>query len=111
MAEKLWDLANLITGFAVAHALTMSYAIAKHEMVSLKDNTAHAVALVLSLIFTFLYVGAIWWCYKTGIELYPKNSSVWYSVTLGRILTVGVFTLVMLLALFGHWRALKDPAH
>lgn len=104
LADKLWDMANFVTGFAVAQVLATSFGIAKKELKAIKGTVAHCLALAGTLAFTAFYIGAIWWCGWKGLELDGGRADIWLRVTEGRIATVVLFTLVLLLALLGHWR-------
>jgi hypothetical protein len=102
MSEKLWDLANLITGFAVLQTLAMLFAVIKGDIPVLMQATVRRLAFVGTIVFTLLYMGAITWC---GIEGYslnaPHDYSVWLIVTLGRIVVVLIFSYLMSIALMG----------
>ena len=113
VAEKLWDLANLVTGFAVAQSIATTFTMAKGELRgSLKGSVAHWVAFGSIVLFTSFYLCAIVWCYKAGSppELAPSSSklapssSIWFTVTVGRVVAVLLFTLVTLGTLYGHGR-------
>lgn len=104
IAAKLWDAANLVTAFAVAQNLAMVYSIAKGDWtLLLKGSAAHGLALAATIVFTVFYIVAIVWCGRRGSSLdAPANASVWKIVTIARVLTVVLFTLAMLGALYGH---------
>ena len=105
MAEKLWDLANLVTGFGVVQTLATTFAIAKRELKGFKGPTPHRFAFAGAVVFTLFYVIAILWCGRIGSLLDKAgNSQVWTVVTFGRVSSILLFTLVMLGALYGHWR-------
>jgi hypothetical protein len=104
MAEKLWDLANLITGFAVVQILATTFAMAKDELrTSLKGRAAHWTAFTVAMVFTAFYVTAIMWCGLKGSSLDDqKHSPVWSCVTAARVVAVVLFTVVGLGTLYGH---------
>jgi hypothetical protein len=110
MADKLWDLANFITGFAIAQNLATTFAMAKGEFRnSLKGSAAHIVAFVSTIVFTILYFYAIWWCESQAINKPEVKSiedmvSLWKHVTVGRLVAVALFTVVTLMTLIGHWQ-------
>ena len=107
MAEKLWDLANLITGFAVLQTLATIFAlIKKGGEIELKGAPAHLWTFVATFIFTVLYVGAIIWCrYAASPPDGTNNAYVWNVTTFGRVSIVLIFTGIMCVALRGHWRS------
>jgi len=41
LAEKLWDIANVVTGFAVAQVLATTFAMGNHQMAMLSVQQAH----------------------------------------------------------------------
>jgi hypothetical protein len=102
ISEKLWDLANVITGFAVLQTLAMLFAVIKGDMPVLMQATVRRLAFVGTIIFTLLYIAAITWC---GIEGYslnaPHDYSVWLIVTCGRLFVVLIFSFLMSIALMG----------
>ena len=50
MPEKLWDLANLITGFAIVQTLATTFALAEGELKIMKGPTAHSYAVIGTII-------------------------------------------------------------
>jgi len=104
VAEKLWDIANLITGFAVAQVLATTFALAKGEIKALKGPMAHWLALGSTLLFASMYLTAIIWCgYKT-IDIEPDRHGILLRVAWGRAVAVITVNLALLLALYGHRR-------
>jgi uncharacterized membrane protein YidH (DUF202 family) len=107
-AEKLWDLANIITGFAIAQVLATTFALVKGELPPLTGTSAHGAAFILTTGFTVAYIWAIRWCEREwrqleAAKLATGQEAIWHSATQGRIFAVVLFTLVLLLALLGHW--------
>lgn len=103
--EKLWDLANIITGFAVVQGIATAFQVASGGFeTSLTGDLQHWGALVAILLFTGFYTKAIVWCYK---EASPRDPcievSVWKAVTYGRVAAVLLFTVVTLVTVGGHW--------
>jgi len=97
MAEKLWDLANVITGFSVLQSLAMIFALGKGDFNdSLRSRSDHLLAFGTSLFFGVLYVLAIYWCGNSGkISADKGDQSIWSFVTWGRCTTVVLFNLIM----------------
>jgi len=104
MADKLWDMANILTGFAVAQSLATIFALAKHELLALKGRAAHWMAFFTTLVFTVFYIAAIVWCGYRGSHLDSVQPEVWCQTTWGRVGAVVLFTSILLLTLLGHWR-------
>jgi len=102
--EKLWEVANYVTGFAIAQVVATSFAIARKEWPVLKGMLAHCLALAGTLTFTTFYITAIYWCDLVGSEHSSIPPEIWRRVTQGRTIAVLLFTVVLLVALVGHWR-------
>ena len=104
LADKLWDMANYVTGFAVAQVIATSFAIGKKELKALSGALAHWLAFGVTLIFTTFYISAIVWCGHRGLKLNADHPEILYCATGGRIGAVLLFTFVLMIALLGHWR-------
>jgi hypothetical protein len=105
LAEKLWDLANIVTGFAVAQVLATTFTLANRQMLALSGRAAHWYAAGGTFIFTAFYLTAIIWCNHTGAALdATSNNEIWKVVNVGRIFAVVLFTAAMLFTLYGHRR-------
>jgi hypothetical protein len=104
MVEKLWSLANIVTAFAVAQNLGLTYAVARRDLnIASRGDVALWFALGATVVFTALYVAAIMWCGTKGASLDTAgNGGVWRLVTAARVSAVVLFTAVLLLALYGH---------
>lgn len=106
MPEKLWDLANVVTGFAAVQSLATSIAMAKGDLVgSLRGPREHLIALIVTLIFSAFHIWAILWRGQNGmVNAERQDREIWQWVTRGRWLTVVLFALVMLGTLAGHYQ-------
>jgi uncharacterized membrane protein (DUF441 family) len=107
-AEKLWDMGNYITAFAVAQVIATSFAIGKTELKLLAGPLAHWLAFAATVVFTALYVISISWCGDEGMNLDKVQPYIWHRITQCRIITVLIFTVVLIGALLGHWRSEKE---
>jgi hypothetical protein len=104
--DKLWDLANIITGFAIVQSLATTFAMAKGELRgSLKGKGDHIGAFICTSLFTVAYIVAIEWCSSTGKAHDIGHEKIWDTVNAGRIFAVILFTLLTLFTLLGHWNA------
>jgi hypothetical protein len=104
MAGKLWDIANLVTGFAIVQSLALTYSLANHT-IKMSDTPSHMFAFIGTLIFTTGYIVAIRICGSKGRRLDSEtNADAWRTVTTGRVITVCGFTLLTLATIFIHWR-------
>src|SRR5438105_12104206 len=101
MAERLWDLANLVTGFAVVQTLAMTYGMLKGDL-GISSRKHHVIVYAGTIVFACLYAAAIVWCGEKGRVLDATNSDVWTWVTRGRITAVVVFSLVAMGATYSH---------
>jgi hypothetical protein len=104
MAEKLWELANLIAGFAVAQALAMTYAVVKNDVVPLRTDNAHVASLALICVFTVFYGGAIVLCCAKGRALDGANGKTWTVAKWGRVIALLLFQGVLSITVYGHWK-------
>jgi hypothetical protein len=111
LADKLWDIANFVTGFAIAQVLATTFALVKTELKPLTGALAHWIAFLTTLLFTGFYIYAIVWCEIEGTSISSERHDIWRRVTQGRIIAVGIFTLVLFMALLGHWRdeRIREP--
>jgi hypothetical protein len=112
MPEKLWDLANLITGFAILQTLATTFALAKGELEILKRAAAHRWAVIGTIVLTVCYVIAICWCGYEGCKLdSASNSNLWIIVTSGRVVAVLLFITMVMAALYGSRHPAKWGQH
>jgi hypothetical protein len=101
MADKLWDLANIVTGFAIAHSLATVFMLAKDEMKLLHDETGYRLMYIGTTVFTLFYLTVILLCGLAAPGQEP-DKSIWRVVTVGRILAVTFFTFVLYGTIYGH---------
>ena len=102
MAEKLWDLANLITGFGVVQTLTMTYAMLKGD-VRISGRREHRIVYAGTGFFAALYIIAIVACGWVGKSFDADDHSlVWRWVTIGRVVAVLLFMGVTVAATYAH---------
>jgi hypothetical protein len=104
MTDKLWDLANVITGFAVAQALATTFALAKQELKALEGGPDHLLAAISTVIFSGFYISSIGWCNTNAHGLMRDDEEIWHRATQGRVLAVLLFNAYLLLTLLGNWR-------
>jgi len=110
--EKLWDLANLLTGFAVVRGLVLIYGLVKDEFKLLKSRAAHWSAVFGTVIFNTAYVLAVWYCGRSArsLSISVDERHIWRRVNCGRVGTIIVFTLVTLGTIYVHWRDVREKA-
>jgi len=111
MAEKLWDLANLITGFAVAQCLATLFAVVKGDLnrwlTMPKDYLRSGAGMAT---FTALYCVALWYCGSRGADLDCGHRGIWIMCTAGRMTAVIVFAAILGVVFWGHWQTFRGAA-
>lgn len=111
LAEKLWDLGNYITAFAVAQVLATTFGVAKREWGALTGDFAHKISLWATGVFTVFYIAAIVWCGYEVMQLSPEHHLVHEIVIFGQVSVVVLFTAILFLALNGHWKEDRAKGH
>ena len=96
---------------AVARVVATTFALVKGDLKLMTGALLYWLAFLGTAIFTACYIFAIWWCGNAGRRLSPEQPDVWCQATAGQMFAVGLFTLVLVLALYGHWRDEKNAAH
>lgn len=75
ISKDLWSAANLITGFAIAQAITFAYACAKPDFSIIINTFWVKITISISMILiTLIQSYAVWWCSKKQIVLIGINS-------------------------------------
>lgn len=109
LSEKLWDLANIITGFSILQAIAISIAIGKIEIKQLQGSAAGWSTFFLTLICSTAYVVGVWACHRMAVSLDSSQKHIWLTVTWGRTAAIALFTLIVFVALLGNWKAETKP--
>jgi len=104
MADKLWDLANLVTGFASAQSLAFIFGLVSDNLKLVKGRDAHWAAAIGTSIFTIGYIAAVVWCGYKGQSIANDHTGIWRSVTMGRVFTIVVFDILATGTTYVHWR-------
>jgi hypothetical protein len=109
MADKIWDLANIVTGFSVAQSLATIFMLAKDEMKLLHDDNGYRIMRKATAVYTLFYLAAIILCGVAGAKLdtgakpdHSDNTDVWWLVTIGRAVAVIFFTGALYGTIDGH---------
>jgi hypothetical protein len=105
MAENLWELANIISGFAVIQSIATAFALAKGDFrFSLRTKTEHVIGIASASVFAIFYAGTVAWCWyrATSIDTDSNDQSLWAIVTIGRIGAILLFTVPVIFAFLGH---------
>jgi len=103
VADKLWDLGNYVTGFAVAQSLVFIFAMAKDEIKIERPLAGHWACAAGTVLFTAGYLFAIRLCGVEGAVRDASNAPLWRAVTRGREFAVVVFAAVAVAVTYTHW--------
>jgi len=97
--KKLWDLANVITGFSVAQAIAFLYASIKVDLNCRIHDAWIPIALAI-FVFHLCYGLSVFWCHKKIVtfegehrESFEEISS---KVCTGQLVVIAVFGLFAL---------------
>jgi len=101
--ERIWSLANGITGFALVQSLVAGYAFGKGDFPKMSTGGA-IMSLVLLGVITVAQIYAVHTCYRAAISLLQTDrvaQDLWTRATLGRQIAIGFFALAPLLGIVG----------
>ena len=106
MATKLWDLANVTTGYIAVQSIGLMYALAKGDLVySLRGTVLHGVAIALVFITAIISCLVIHNCFIIGRILAQENISSDES----KLITQMAQILIRLLLFFRLKQPNADP--
>lgn len=107
LAEKLWNLANVLTGFNIAQAMAYVYAIGNPTFAKTisKDNVPWII-FVIGVCLNLLWIFAVWWCHYAAVRCPPDKGKsedtikafkrISFHVTIGRIVLIVAFSAMSL---------------
>lgn len=72
-AQNYWQLANLITGFAIAEVLATLFAIGNSPAFAKGIRDWRPVVVLLTAMAHFFYTGAVYFCRRQELKLLPAN--------------------------------------
>jgi hypothetical protein len=113
---KLWDTANIITGFTAVQALGYTFALMSTELKSKLNSLSTFITILLILIVgCLIYLIAILWCSKFAREIIMQNKGktndeseekliqikLWNKTTLGRAAAIIFFSLIPIVYIVG----------
>lgn len=111
MAERLWDLANLVTAFSVAQSLATLFAVVKGDFGRwLVDITAHRRAVGGTALFALFYGTVIAYCGAEGAYIEGSHGGIWLVSSIGRIAAVLIFSAILGVVFLGHWNMVRSAA-
>ena len=107
--DKMWDLSNYITGFAVAQAIATAFAVAKNDFESsLKERRDFIGGLASVVVFGLFYLIGVIWCRTVVTNLVEEDDiMIWNWATVGRIFAIVLFSAVAFLAFLGRYEEWK----
>lgn len=105
VADKLWQLANVMTGFSAVQAVAYTYALGQGDFARRVSQGRMAwVILVVAVFVNAMLAAGIWWCHKQALKFPPdeKYSPEQLSafqrlsrqVTVGRLIVVAICTIL-----------------
>lgn len=97
---ELWQLANIVTGFAVAQGIAFALALGG-DLGRLQSSPPRAkvVLTIVSILFASAYSIAVERCLALA-SLEPGVAAVWREVTCGRHVAIWLFTALGVFGLF-----------
>jgi hypothetical protein len=101
--ERIWSLANGITGFALVQSLVAGYTFGKGEFPEMSRRGA-IISLALLTIITVAQIYAVQACYLAATSLPktdPTAQRLWAMATVGRQIAIGFFALAPFLGIIG----------
>lgn len=115
---KLWDLANVITGFVAAQAMVWAFAFKSKDFVDkiYENGTVTVIACLVIILAHLIFAFGAYWCYKRSIKLNrilnkkaEKEDLVifektWKTSNTGRLITILFFFIFALIMLFGTYK-------
>lgn len=102
-SKGLWDIANLITSFAVAQAVATAFALGKDLAGLLEMPIPVKVAIAfVAYLFGGLYCLAVKRCWdlSRSIDHNLQHNTIWMHVTIGRVICILLFTSLVVLGIF-----------
>ena len=103
MANHLWNLADIITGFAVAQSIAFLYALAQKEFSEAVDNPEASMIIVMATVSaSVVYCSAVYLIGTGGSSLtnVEHEKNIWASITWGRIAGIMIFNGFVLSIVF-----------
>jgi hypothetical protein len=74
---------------------------------AMRGHRPHFFAYIGTFVFTVFYIGAIYYCGISGMNLSNTSLDIWKAVTAGRIITVLLFNSITILSIYGHSMAFE----
>jgi hypothetical protein len=107
---RLWDAANLITGFVAVQALAFTYACAGKEFGdAINTRAAKRTILVVMGAMSIGYCLAVAWCSFQEATLDPQHSRLYWHAAVGRSLFIVAITGFSFIVLYARQLFLKQP--
>ena len=105
VADKLWQLANVITGFSAVQAVAYTYALGQGDFARrVAQGRIAWVVLVVAVFVNALLAVGIWWCHVQSMKFPPDEKysdtqltafrKLSTQVTVGRLIVVAICTIL-----------------
>lgn len=104
MEDKLWTLANAVTGFAVLQSVAFLYAATGDNHfrdIRLSSYLAKFGIALTSVLCGAIYCWAVWRTYVMAYSLEIEHKPIWRETTRGRIVAIVVFKSLDVMVLLG----------
>jgi len=101
MEDRIWNIANIVTGFSVAQNLAFLYGMGR-DLTFLQRESAqikYPVAIAI-MIFVLLYLGAVWDLHILAQDMPGVDSRIWLHVSIGRSVAITIFGALAIAGLF-----------
>jgi hypothetical protein len=94
-AENFWQLANLITGFAIAEVLATLFAVGSNPVFAKGVHDWRCTVVVFTSIAHLFYAAAVYYCLRQELKFLPQNA---FDVRSSAVAVFGARTAVVVLA-------------
>jgi hypothetical protein len=95
MSKELWSIANIITGFSVAQALAVTFALSKDLAGLQSQNPALKITIsIIALMVGAAYCFAVHQCRLLALSLDAEHDTIWRQINYGRMACIFLFTCI-----------------
>ncbi len=102
IAPRLWDLAKLVTGFAIVQSVALGYKAVDHEFkTAMLSGRSVIAALVITSLFYWFYFRAVRWCHRQLRVRVPDHADTLATISRAQVLAIGGSLLISVVAIAG----------
>lgn len=105
VSDKLWQLANVMTGFSAVQAVAYTYALGQGDFARRVSQGRIAwVILIVAVFVNAMLASGIWWCHVQAMKFPPDEKCsreqlgafqrLSRQVTIGRLIVLSVCTVL-----------------